>query len=822
MKLNLSKLENLKISGGRITARCPACAETGLDTSGNHLFINTSDGRFGCVMYQSIDGTDHRKRIFEMVGESEDKQTTDPALWTACFSAPPSAPFPVLSHYKHGTPIKNWIYRRDNGEIAGIVARFDTPDGKQTLPMTYCKNEQGRSEWRWKAMLEPRPLMNLPFKNQTIVLVEGEKCAEAVTAAGFTATSWAGGAAAIHKTDFSTLTGKTVIIWPDNDQPGRDALRKLQEILKPIASDIIEVNIPRGMPDGWDAADTTPGEIARIINGEPDPEPEPELELDEPIFEPCTIDEDRHHGLPFRFLGVADGSMRYLADQSLSLVSLTPSAHTKLNLMQLAPLQDWVDAFPCKNGVDWDAACNLLIQKSLSLPMFDPRLIRGRGCWIDGDDVVYHAGDKLAVNGTITPITQYKSSTRSVYEAGLRIPIDTANAATDAESIKLVNLCRSLLFDDPLSGVLLAGWMALAPVCGALPWRPHIWITGAAGTGKSWITGNIIYPLVGKSSIYVKGNTSEAGIRGSIGCDSLPVLFDEAEAENHKSMGRMESVLELARQASSEDGGGIIKGTQSGGSITYKVRSMFCFASIGVAAVKKADTSRITVLSLKKADGPEQFNKVKALWRDSIALSGYCERIRARSVAGAITIQTNAAIFSELTVEHTGDKRSADQIGTLLAGAYSLSSMDVVKVEDAKKWLASLDWSTHQVCHEDSDESQCLCHLLSSMVRVERNNGVENLSVEEVIENARQENSLGSDGAALRRIGIRIKNDEILIANSHQGLERCFSDTPWAGAKWRGQLLRISGAYKVPHPVRFGPFSVQKVVSVPLQVIDNQ
>jgi hypothetical protein len=63
-----TKIEKVKRKGdGRIIARCPACAETGGDKSGNHLFIGT-DGKFGCVLYPKEQGEDHRKRIFALAG----------------------------------------------------------------------------------------------------------------------------------------------------------------------------------------------------------------------------------------------------------------------------------------------------------------------------------------------------------------------------------------------------------------------------------------------------------------------------------------------------------------------------------------------------------------------------------------------------------------------------------------------------------------------------------------------------------------------------------------------------------------------------------
>jgi len=807
--IDLSKLHKPRIKSGKTIAQCPACAETGNDNGADHLFIN-SDGKFGCVLYQGADGNEHRKRIFELAGIPEEKPIKQ--TYTALPSAPANATFPVLTHYKHGNPSAHWTYHTNEGAIAGIVARYDLANGKkETLPITWCKNTYSDTSWQFKAMPEPRPLYGLPFKSDQIVLVEGEKTAEFVRSAGHEASTWSGGCAAIHKTDFTTLTGKHVTLWADNDEPGQRAMKSIAAIIKPYAASISIVSIPHGQPTGWDAADTTPQQINDLIHGAAERQ---QTENVGDWLQPSTTPSDRIGSMPFRFLGMDDGIMRYMPDNGQHIVSLTPASHTKLNLIQLAPLQDWESTFPAKNGCDWDAASNSLIQFSQSLPKFDPRAIRGRGCWIDGDDVVYHAGNKLAVNGAIQSIPTYLSPTSSIYESGLQIAIDTEDAATNAQAARIIELCDSLTWDQPLYGKLLAGWMALSPICGALNWRPHIWITGSAGSGKTWIMGNVVNPLAGRSTVFVQGNTSEAGIRGQLGCDALPVLFDEAEAENQRSIPRMEGVMELARQASSESGAGIVKGTQNGGSITYMVRSMFCFSSIGVAAVKKADTSRISVLSLRKSDSPSQFEKVKDIWRQTTASPVYCARIRARSIRNAITTRHNADVFSAAAVAFTGDKRSADQIGTLLAGAYSLTSTKKITPESATDWLSKQDWSGFKVDSIDSDENQCWVHLLSSPVVIQREKSSETISIDEAV-SAFQDSKNDEYDAALKRIGIKITDFGLIIANNHQGLERVFRDTAWSGAKWKGQLLRISGSESMKNVVKFGKNVVQRAVFVP-------
>jgi len=67
MSLDLTKLENVHEEGRKTIARCPACAERGIDTTGEHLIIQ-ADGRFGCVVHPGPAGKPHRQRIAKLVG----------------------------------------------------------------------------------------------------------------------------------------------------------------------------------------------------------------------------------------------------------------------------------------------------------------------------------------------------------------------------------------------------------------------------------------------------------------------------------------------------------------------------------------------------------------------------------------------------------------------------------------------------------------------------------------------------------------------------------------------------------------------------------
>jgi predicted metal-dependent enzyme (double-stranded beta helix superfamily) len=69
--LDLSRLEKDRNVGGKIIARCPACAESGGDRKGNHLTIFPS-GKYACAAMPG--DAEHRRRIFSLVGVTGERE----------------------------------------------------------------------------------------------------------------------------------------------------------------------------------------------------------------------------------------------------------------------------------------------------------------------------------------------------------------------------------------------------------------------------------------------------------------------------------------------------------------------------------------------------------------------------------------------------------------------------------------------------------------------------------------------------------------------------------------------------------------------------
>jgi len=706
-----------------------------------------------------------------------------------------------------------------------LVTRFP---GKKIRPLWW-----DGSAWRWKAPPAPRPLLNLDQLNAKpdakVLIVEGEKAADAAARLFPTAvvTTWPSGCKAINKADWSPLSGRHLTLWPDNDDVGNDAMLKLAALLmqtvKPASIKII-TNDPE-LPEGWDIADAdwtsnqaTEYVIAHIeeitdrvqqlqpidddplpINTQPD---------DPPPIKPSP-------GGYFTCLGFDHDAFYYQPHRTGQVVRLSRSSHTGTNLVALAPLGYWEALYPGKSGPNWTAAASDLFEQQGTIGIYSPDRIRGRGAWWDGGRSVLHLGDRLVVDGADRSITDRLTGSTYLYQrlSSLQGPAD-ASPLTDSESYMLAEIAERFHWEVPASGLLLAGWVTLAPICGALPWRPHAWLTAAAGSGKSAILDRYVTPLLGDMGLIVAGNTTEPGIRQALRADALPVVFDEAESNERNDQQRMQAILGLARVASSESKAHTIKGTPEGDTQRFTIRSMFLMSSIATSLKQGADKSRFAQLTLRN---PSELPKDQrqAHWDaldrdlDRFISEDIGRRLQARTISLIPTIRASIRIFTRVAAEHFDSQRLGDQYGTLLAGAWSLHSPEIVTVEQAQRLIDDNDWAPYSQATEIPDERRCIQCILQHQVRVEADERICTRTMGELVEIAtshRMDREVEPRQAmdALIRHGLKVEPDEqrLVVSNTAEALAAILRDTAWSHS-WATVLSRLPGATKTG-AVRFG------------------
>lgn len=756
--------------------------------------------------------------------------------WETVTPIPENTP-PLPQKYKKCKIVKYYPYYNINGELITYTFRVIEPDGsKNIIPLSYCVCGD-KKEWRFKRLPNPQPIYGVEQLQKKpeakILMVEGEKDVDNGRELfkhekNIIVLSWIGGGNSVMTVFWKQLENRTIVYWPDADsqrykngnkkgelmpiieQPGTLAMIKIN---KKISGNARILKHPKDKVNGWDLSDAIgqgwdSDKIKKYMNDQ--------MVSFENLYEMPPGEKARNAQKPFQALGYnsTHGNVfyYYLPNGTNKVIELSPVAHSKMNLLSLAPLTYWEREYSGRQGPDYTIACNDCMRDCEERGIYDPFRIRGRGAWFDSGRVVLHMGNRLIVDNKNLDVSGIDS--HYIYESGLPVEDENNNNPLFKEEAgKLLDICKLLSWENDISSRLLAGWLALAPICGAIDWRPHAWITGEAGTGKSWIQDNIITQVLGRFSLDIASATTEAGARCAIGSDAVPVRMDEVDVETREAFSVLKKLIELARLASSNKDSRLIKGTSSGGSNSYCIRSMFLFSSINTRLTQQSDESRFSVLKLTKrqdyVDG-SMFAKLKTMVSETITKK-YCSMLRARSVKMIPTIRKNIEVFSPVVAKIIKSSRYGDQLGTLLAGCFALTSDDVATKQQVQKFAEKIDWEVETDINFMTDQEKLvyiICEQLISCDYDKSNKSVgallkvaawepktRSIDEEDFKQKAMKKNALDE----LRKYGISVTKaketemQRVVFAEKHSKLSSLLKNTSW----YKGYSLvlgRFTGA----------------------------
>jgi hypothetical protein len=159
-------------------------------------------------------------------------------------------------------------YTDKNGELLFQVVRFEPKDFRQRKP-------DGVGGWEWKLGKTRRALYRLPRiveaegRGEDIMVVEGEKDADALHQLGIAATCNPGGAGKWRDEYSETLRGAKVTIVADRDETGRAHAIAVAEALRGVAEtvDVLEPAVGNDISDHLAAGKT----IAELVEIPPSP-----------------------------------------------------------------------------------------------------------------------------------------------------------------------------------------------------------------------------------------------------------------------------------------------------------------------------------------------------------------------------------------------------------------------------------------------------------------------------------------------------------------------------------------------------------------------
>lgn len=849
---------SLKVNEKKQVYKCFACG-----SGGNSIDFLTN---LGLDFIQACDEISQGAIKFESTNQKKQTEKSKANELIAQFKFIGDAkPINEIEHWKYGKPSGVWPYYNENENIDFYACRFDLEEGeKQVLPLSYFECEKsghewidkngnpggnswviGDKTWRWYGMPTPRILYNLhllkKYPKATILLVEGEKCADHANKYldlnKTIAMTWVGGANGIRNCDFTVLKGRNIIYWPDNDSPGTLAMQAIHDQIKTITLKNRWIYVPKEMPAKWDVADREwNGEEMKIfIRANMGDVPKPELVVPEKIEpvantlpakkprKPKTDPTDNEH---FRMLGYdkdETGKLVYFffSHDAKAVIKLAPTSMSKSNLIPIAPLIYWEMNFPGsdKAKINIDSVQQFLIGQSHKVGIFRQKYIRGRGAWLEGSEIVIHSGTQIIKDGEYIKLREFHS--KFVYEIGEDLGFKICKPLSNDLASKMLDKMKWLSWERDINAYLLAGWCVIAPFCGVMNWRPHIWVTGPSGAGKSHVMEKMIKILLGEAAISVQGKTTEAGVRGILQSDARPILFDESDVENLTDKERVQSILSLARSSSRKDGAQIAKGTQTGGSNTYEPKMCIALSSVGMQLNQRADTSRFTVLGLmsfEKIKTDKEFTQFDHDW-SNLVNTEFVNALHYRTIQMLPIIIKNAEIFADVASQIIGNRRMGDQLGSMLAGAFSLTSRKLITHEKAAEWLANKDLTDEKSLEQTKDELQLLQTILGTLLKVELDGMTVDRTVGELIQYSLHGSVSSSD--RLKRAGIMIVKDRVLFSNTSKSIKTMIYNTPWSNNHNR-ILERIDGAVR-ENPRTFSAGHSARAVSLPIEIIlDNE
>ena len=623
------------------------------------------------------------------------------------------------------------------------------------------------------------PFPDLPIDSDTVILCEGELDQITARAAGFDNVRSIGGVNGLRPKDAEKFRGYNVVLAMDNDDAGRKANQKigtmlaeipgisavryancpadtkekdLDDLVKAGKSDLLAEIIKESVYGRIDTG-TEKGELnnAGKENGRSDNQGRDvvteggkdaiEGNATEPDRTPDNGNGERAESadsgdkdiippdqVPFRFLGFDAGAYYVMPKNQNIPLSISRGEKSIGDKLFEIGVRDWweacftktvytktgepIEVFDKESAVEWFRA------ESVKHGMYDDEKILGLGAHVDGKQIVVNTGRAVvSPDGTVSRYELYNG--KNVYCRSRSEIVISAEPWTEEDGQFFVDQIRTFNFNTESAYLAIPGFCALAPFASCLFRRPHIFITGARGLGKTYLLHDIIIPIIGNQTIYAdagKGGITEAGLRQTAGADCRPMVIDEFEANKKSDLAMVDNILALARTA--YGGEKTIKGSSSQKAISFATKMMFCFAAVNVNISDAATRSRFAICRI----GGKSHGKAKRIKNP--------DGLRARMFRRLQTIRDEIDTCHDMlmeTAENGGldfEFREADTFSPLFAGYWATVSDalfgDTTRPQDADLLERIKNAARSIRGNEESeiDEERVLTRIFQEKVRL--------------------------------------------------------------------------------------------------------
>jgi len=695
-----------------------------------------------------------------------------------------------------------YAIRNIKNEILYFVARYekqklseDDKRQKNTIPFYMGVDKKYYAKLPWDDNIPMYGVQKIK-PGCTVVIVEGEKKA-IVPCGDYVLVSPVGGSSKFKYADVSPLKiASEVIIFPDNDEAGKKAAEIIYQKI-PCENKSILI-IPNEKPKGWDICDLQDegGNASHFIENcdryspdieppkahEPNEPPPPkdtppaQYQLDDnPYFRCLGWDDDNPY---FRCLGWDDENHYFMIKKTRTIETIGKQTFTASKLGSIAPLNYYteIQCHSAQGNIQVAKAQDFIQNQSLDAGRFNMDKVRGAGVWIDGKHKIVNTGRELFVDGEKIAYDKFPSN--YVYTSSEKYFGKIEGAPASAKQGKdLYELFRVQRWANPQAHYAALGWALISNFGGCLNWRPHIFISGKIGSGKSWLLDNLIKPIVGDYAHYGSGSDTEPGIRRSIMQEPRPVVLDEMKIKTKKDESNIQNILNLIRNSSSDASAKITMASANGGTIHFNVRSPFCLSSDQIPFESEDLKTRILSCELET---PQSIDRERH------------ERTKAKESAEFLPVLNNPDIFRIRIFQKLQDilddiyflqndeqalksdackffdtNRNRANWAPLLAVIFHLTNDG--KLSDdlnlATQWLCDHVWNWKDDQNGSyGDEDGIIYTLLETTMRVD----MEDVTVGELLLNYNDD----TNKKYLGRIGIKVnKKGELCIATNSEKIK---------------------------------------------------
>ena len=406
---------------------------------------------------------------------------------------PETAPKAPSTHPKLGRPSKVWRYQDLQGNLLGFVCRFEEDSGAKSFRPLTLFEEPGALRWRWQAWPENRPLYGLDklaaHPAATVLVTEGEKAADAAQELlrDFVTMTAPGGSNGVSKVDFSPLKGRTVIVWPDADEPGQKFAKAVcAQAMSSGAESAVILTLPEEVSQGWDAADAletgwTPHQTADFIHQVEETETS---ELKPPkntaVRKSRSGSKKKKRG---SILDAAKDAELWHSPQKQAFATVPVNGHAEHWPLESRSFKRWFSArihdrsIRIPSGPSISDALRILEVKALEDgPCYQPFIrtgFDGEGCWLDLADDAWRA----------------VRITRHGWEVIDQPPVkflrtETMESLPDPEKAVMIEELRPFVNTSDDDYKLIVAWL-VASLFGKARTYPVLALGGEQGSGKS-------------------------------------------------------------------------------------------------------------------------------------------------------------------------------------------------------------------------------------------------------------------------------------------------------------------------------------------------